>query len=112
MTHGGPLAATAADAALSYLLMASPLPPTATSSHTTSHAYGPDGPPAAHISSWETGSEDLHDVRLGIFRDHFSDATPEVVAAADATVSRLVARGATLVPIFIPNMISQLLTTD
>ena len=55
MTHGGPIAATAADAALSYLIMAA-MPQPGEATHTTSHAYGSDGAPPAHLDGWEEGS--------------------------------------------------------
>ena len=114
MTHGGPLAATVADAALSYLLLAQPTPPSGSGdadaeTHTTSHGYGGDGPPTPHLhvhwSEWD-GCSELGGVRIGVFREHFTDATPEVVAAADAALARLVAKGATIVPIAIPNLLA------
>jgi len=123
MIKGGPLGATLADTALAYALLASPAvftPPnmllthTHTHTHTTSHGYGGDGdgPPPAHVHGWEVGhlhpqtlADRLSGVRIGIFRAWFEDATAEVVAASDAAVTALVAQGATVVPIRIPNML-------
>lgn len=101
MTHGGPLAATVADAASSYLLMAKSRP--ADEEHTSSRAYGPDGAPPPHVGGWEECA-DLAGVRLGVFREHFDDATDEVRAAAGAALDALERRGAVAVPISIPNL--------
>ncbi|KAL1507732.1 hypothetical protein AB1Y20_007345 [Prymnesium parvum] len=100
MFHAGPLGATPADVALAYLLLAhAPTEET----HTSSHAYGGGAPPPAHAHGWEACA-DLKGTRLGVFAPHFADASGEVAAAAEAAVGRLVARGATLVPIAIPNL--------
>ena len=101
MTHAGPLAATLADAALSYVWLAGSAPPS--TPHTTSHAYGGDGPPPAHIHGWDR-KQPVAGSRIGIFRAWWDDAAPEVVEASDAALATLTAKGATLVPIAIPNL--------
>ena len=115
MIHAGPLAATLTDAALSYAWLASSSKSGGAVTHTTSDGYGGDGPPPAHLDGWtpserdeEKGikarKDDLKGVRLGIFRDHFNDASKEVVDMADAAVEKLERRGATIVEIAIPNL--------
>lgn len=101
MTHAGPLAATLADTALAYGWLASAPPPPA--HHTTTHAYGGEGPPPAHVHGWDS-HESLEGVRVGIYRPWWDDSSAEVVTAADAALATLTSKGATLVPITIPNL--------
>ena len=98
MLHAGALAATFRDAAYAYAVMA---PENASSAH--SRMYGPAGLPQPSLHALDqTG--DLSDVVLGVFRDHFADATEEIVRACDAAVRFLVDRGARVVNITIPHM--------
>jgi len=90
--HVGPLAATAADLALAYAVMAGPdaLDPR------TLHQ------PAPRV---DTGAEaDLRGVRLGIFTPWLEDAQPGVVAAVRQALAGLQARGATLVEVEVPDL--------
>jgi Asp-tRNA(Asn)/Glu-tRNA(Gln) amidotransferase A subunit family amidase len=110
MIKAGPLAATVADAALSYVWLAGgsdPLSGDATRlpSHTTSHGYGVDGPPQAHIHGWEQVSE-LSGMRIGLFPEWYDDAVPEVREQVHAAVHRLEALGVEVVQIRIPNMLA------
>ncbi len=100
MIHAGPLAGSATDAALAYLLLASPQPGEA-----AAPAYGGDGPPAAHLSGVIGGGcAKLDGVRLGLFAPWADDASPEVASAFHSALARLSRSGAQVVPISIPNM--------
>jgi len=97
--HGGPLAASAADMALAYQLLAPPPPP----EHFYHKLYGAGGPPLPHLSTF-ADVEDFTGFRIGIFKEHFEDGEPEVVAACRKAVDQLVARGAVVQDINIPHM--------
>lgn len=92
VAHVGPLAATVRDAAIAYQIMAGP---DAADPNSTAQ-------PPVTVNSLAPGS--LAGVRLGIFRPWFEDAEPGVVAACDAAVAELKARGAVIVPIDIPDL--------
>lgn len=98
MIKAGPLAASALDAALAFEVMAPDL-----AGHFYSELYGSSGLPAPHTSGFQN-SQDLGDVRLGLFEDWFSDSDPRVAATCRQSVAALEARGATLVPIRIPHL--------
>lgn len=72
--------------------------------HTSTDYGGTDGPPPAHLAG-ASDCADLKGVRLGIFRDYFNDGTFEVVSASERALDKLVARGAELVNITIPNLL-------
>lgn len=90
--HYGPIAATVADMALAYMAIAGPDPrdPATT------------GQPAPAVGDFTSG--DLTGIRLGVFRPWFEDADPPVVAACRAMLEQLVDRGATVVPIELPEL--------
>ena len=117
MVHAGPIATSARDIALGYMLIASNAPPFtpgdcdtkdcawAKTDHIVSDGlYGGNGPPPAHLDGWQHKPANLSGVRLGVFREHFEDATPPVLAAAEAALQRLRANGAVIVDLAIPNM--------
>lgn len=100
VVHAGPMAATVRDLAIGHAVMTPNEP-----GHVLTTLYGQasGGPPQPHLARFSDIS-DLSDIRIGIFRDHFNDAPAAHVAAANAAVDALVARGATVVNIEIPHM--------
>jgi Asp-tRNA(Asn)/Glu-tRNA(Gln) amidotransferase A subunit family amidase len=92
VAHAGPIAATVADCALGYALMAGadPLDPIS------------QRQPEPLLPDLRDG--DLRGVRVGIYQAWFDDAEPQVVSAARAAVDQLVAAGAELVEIEIPEL--------
>lgn len=109
----GPLATSARDLALGFMLMAGDVPPLQRSSGCTSceetpeqlaaSQYGGKGPPPAHLL--ETAALlNLTGVRLGYFRPHFADASDDVRLAAEAALARLRACGAELIEVDLPNL--------
>jgi Asp-tRNA(Asn)/Glu-tRNA(Gln) amidotransferase A subunit family amidase len=90
--HVGPLAASVADLALAYAVMAGPdaLDPR------TLHQPTPRMDHSAEA--------DLRGVRLGIFTPWLEDAQPGVVAAVRQALAGLQARGATLVEVEVPDL--------
>lgn len=95
VAHVGPLAATARDLALGYAVLAGP----------DAHDFSSTAQPAVALPDLEASDlQDLSGLRLGIFRPWFEDAEGPVVAACRAAVDGLVARGATVVDIEIPEL--------
>ncbi|HEY3357626.1 MAG TPA: amidase [Polyangia bacterium] len=92
VAHVGPLAATVADVALGYALMAGP------------DAADPNslGHPAPTLAG--LGAHDLAGVRLGVMRPWFDDAAPAVVQACNAALESLRAAGAQIVTLDIPEL--------
>ena len=115
MVHAGPIAASVADAALAYAVMAPPLSgsgwsgpvpksePSAKSHFFTALHSPAVGLPQPHLAGFAAVAN-LSGVKLGVFQEHFNDADPEIVATARAAVQALVARGATVVNVTIPHM--------
>ncbi|KAI8809954.1 Asp-tRNAAsn/Glu-tRNAGln amidotransferase A subunit and related amidase [Cladochytrium replicatum] len=89
----GPIAATAVDLALAYAGMAGPDPEDANTLIQ----------PPVSISSFNN-IKDLSDVRIGVYWPYFNDASKPIVAACKAALDELINRGATLVPITLPNL--------
>ncbi len=92
LAHVGPLAATAADLALAYSLVAGPDPADALSLHQ----------PSPELRG--LGDEGLAGLRIGVFRPWFEHAQPAVVAACDALLQRMVEAGAELREIVLPGL--------
>lgn len=92
VAHVGPIGATVHDVAAAYLVMAGRDP----HDPGTRHQPTPVRPDLARAS--------LAGLRVGVFPAWFEDADPEVVAAARAGVAHLVAAGATLVEVSIPEL--------
>ncbi len=90
VAHLGPLAASVEDAALAYALIAGPDP------------LDPNtlGQPPVTLAGWN--QPDLKGVRLGIYREWFEHAGPEVVQACQAMVSQLESAGAEVRQVSIP----------
>jgi len=98
--HAGPIAASAADMALVYQILAEPPPP----DHYYYRLYGPGtGPPRPHLHGFGL-TQDLKGLTLGLFPEHFEDAEPAVVAACRAAVVAMVARGAKTLEVALPHM--------
>lgn len=92
VAHVGPLAASVDDCALAYAAIAGPDPADANSLRQ----------PPATLEGLRDGA--LRGVRLGIYRPWFEDADPAVVAACRDGVELLVAAGARVVDIEIPEL--------
>ena len=92
MGHLGPIAATVSDAALVYACIAGP------------DARDPNSllQPPVSLAGWN--KTDLHGVRLGIFRPWFEHAAPDIVRDCDQVVKQLVAMGATVHEVEIPEL--------
>ena len=92
VAHIGPLAASAADAALTYAVIAGPDPKDPTSLHQ----------PLPSLKGWD--DLNLKGLKLGVYRDWFRHADAEVVAAGEAMLKQYEAMGCKLVEIVIPNL--------
>ena len=92
VAHVGPIGATVADVALGYALIAGPDPRDSWSLRQ----------PPVHLDGLASG--DLGGLTLGIYRPWFEDAEPAVVAACDEGVAALVAAGAEVRPVEIPQL--------
>jgi len=92
VAHLGPIGATVADVALAYAAIAGPDVQDVVTLKQT----------AVSLKNWR--NPDLTGVRLGIYRHWFEHATPDVVAANDAMLQKLVEAGATIKEITIPGL--------
>lgn len=94
----GPMAGSAADAALFYEVIGPPC-----AAHFYQRLYGAWPLPPAHYSGFNR-VDDLSDIRLGIFEEWFADCHPEVLARSREALAYLQERGAEVVPIKIPHL--------
>lgn len=92
VAHVGPLAGSAADAALGYALMAGADP---RDTNTLSQ-------PAPHLKDFDNPS--LAGLRIGLYRPWFEDARSEVVDGCRKLVDGLVERGAQIVELEVPEL--------
>jgi len=92
VAHIGPLAGSVRDLALGYMAIAGVDPLDAHTWHQ----------PTPHLDGLD--SEDLSGLKLGIYRPWFADAEVEIVTVCDQAVSWLIASGAELVEIEIPEL--------
>jgi Asp-tRNA(Asn)/Glu-tRNA(Gln) amidotransferase A subunit family amidase len=92
VAHIGVLAGSAADAALTYALIAGPDSKDRTSLHQ----------PLPSLKGWN--DLNLKGLRIGVYRDWFRHADAEVVAAGEAMLKEYETMGCTLVEIIIPNL--------
>ncbi|MCP4604625.1 MAG: amidase [Proteobacteria bacterium] len=92
VSHVGPIAATAVDAALAYAVLAGDDP----------HDPWTSTQPPPLINNLE--SENLKGIRFGVFRPWFEDAEPEIVSACDALLDAYKERGASVEEIEIPEL--------
>lgn len=90
--HVGPMGATVRDVALAYALMAGADPRDPSTFHQ----------PAVSIDG--VGDSDLTGLRLGVYRSWMEDADADVVKATQNAIDALVARGATVVEVEIPDL--------
>lgn len=91
VAHLGPIAATLEDLALLYALMAGP-------EEDDPHTYGQ--PPLG----FEQPDEGVEGMKIGIYTPWFEDATEDVLSVARKAVEKLVAAGAEIVEIEIPEL--------
>jgi Asp-tRNA(Asn)/Glu-tRNA(Gln) amidotransferase A subunit family amidase len=92
VTHAGPIGATIADVAIGYAAMAGPDPLDPNSLYQ----------PTPHLDN--VFNPDLSGFKIGIYRAWFEDAEPEVVRACYRALDTLLAAGAQLVEIQIPEL--------
>jgi Asp-tRNA(Asn)/Glu-tRNA(Gln) amidotransferase A subunit family amidase len=92
VAHIGPMAATVRDAALGYAVMAGPDP------RDPNTAFQPP----VHLKG--LGDTKLEGLRLGVFTPWFEHASPEVVASCRSAIEGLVARGARVVEVALPDL--------
>lgn len=92
VAHIGPLAGSAADAALTYAFIAGPDPKDPTSLHQ----------PLPYLKGWN--DLNLKGLKLGVYWDWFRHADEEVVAAGEAMLKEYETMGCKLVEIIIPNL--------
>ncbi len=92
VAHVGPLAASARDCAIGYGLMAGTDPADPNSL----------GQPDPSLDGFADG--DLSGLKLGVFEPWIADAEPDVVAAFRKTLEGLVAAGAQVVPVEVPEL--------
>ncbi|HKZ69221.1 MAG TPA: amidase [Anaerolineales bacterium] len=92
MGHLGPLAATVADAALAYAIIAGP-----DSNDATTLVQPP-------VTLDGFGKTDLRGLTFGVFRPWLDHATPEIVSACNAALKTLESLGATIREIEIPEL--------
>ncbi|TPX62935.1 glutaminyl-tRNA synthase (glutamine-hydrolysing) [Powellomyces hirtus] len=90
----GPIAATAADMAIGYALMAGPDSADATTIRQ----------PPVTLAPVSTGPDSLAGLRIGIYAPYFDDADPEIVKTCRAHLKQLTERGAILVDVAIPQL--------
>ena len=92
IAHVGPLAFSAADAALTYAVIAGPDPKDPTSLHQ----------PLPALKGWD--DLNLKGLNLGVYWEWFRHADAEVVAACDAMLREYKKMGCRIVEIVIPNL--------
>ncbi len=92
MGHLGPIGATVADVALTYAAIAGPDEKDVVTQHQ----------PPVKLDGWNNA--DLSGLRLGVYREWFNHATPDIVAACDAMLAKLVQAGATIQEVEIPGL--------
>ncbi|MCB9422282.1 MAG: amidase [Ardenticatenaceae bacterium] len=92
MGHLGPIGATVADVALTYAAIAGP----------DEHDPVTQHQPPVVLDGWDNA--DLSGLRLGVYRDWFNHATPDIVAAGNAMLEKLRAAGAAIHEIEIPGL--------
>jgi len=101
MIKAGPMAASAADAAITYAAIADQPSP----DHFYAQIYdgGDQSMPSPTLAK-VTQIDDLKDVRIGVYWEWFEDADDEVVRKCKDALGKLVELGATVVNITIPHL--------
>ncbi len=92
VAHVGPLAGTATDTALAYAVMAGADLQDPNSQHQ----------PAPTLANWDQPS--LRGIKLGVYKEWFQHADPQVVAACEVMLKRFVDMGAEIREIIIPDL--------
>jgi Asp-tRNA(Asn)/Glu-tRNA(Gln) amidotransferase A subunit family amidase len=92
LAHLGPIAGTAADTALAYAVMAGPDLHDPNSLHQ----------PLPTLENWD--QLNLRGIKLGVYKQWFQHADPEVVAACETMLKRFTDMGAEIHEIIIPDL--------
>ena len=92
MGHLGPIGATAADVALTYAAIAGP----------DENDPVTQRQPPVKLDGWDNA--DLSGLRLGVYRQWFEHATPDIVAACEAMLDKVAQAGAEIREIEIPGL--------
>jgi Asp-tRNA(Asn)/Glu-tRNA(Gln) amidotransferase A subunit family amidase len=92
VAHLGPLAATATDAALAYAVLAGPDPKDLISMRQ----------PAPSLAGWDR--LDLNGLKVGVYWPWFRHATPDMVSACEAMLTKFESMGAELREVVIPDL--------
>ncbi len=94
--HLGPIGATVADVALACAAIAGPDP-------RDSNTVGQPALDLDHLLE-ESADEGRLNLRVGVYREWFNHAEPEIVSCCEAMLDQLASRGATVVEIEIPEL--------
>ena len=94
LAHPGPMCASVADTALSYLLLAGPDP---------AEPYGVQQGPVT-IGNYLSPNESVKGLKVGIYRAWFNHSDPAVLAACEKALHWIEEAGAELVDVHIPEM--------
>lgn len=100
LIKAGPMSASAADAAITYAVMA---PNDLDGFYSQLYDGGVHGPPLPHLSGFDS-IDDLSDVRLGIYPEWFNDSDEKVRTRCYEVVDFLKSKGAQIVEIQIPHL--------
>ncbi len=92
VAHVGPLAASVADAALAYALIAGPDPLDPNSLHQ----------PAPTLAGWNEAG--IHGLRIGVFWPWFRHASADVVAVCEPLLEKFASLGAQVLDVVIPDL--------
>lgn len=100
MIKSGPMTHTSEDAAMAYSLISQNLKG---SFYNILYDGDNEGPPPSHIDGFHN-TQDLKDVRIGVFPDWFEDGDKDIVHQCYMALKEFTDRGATIVNITIPHM--------
>lgn len=94
--HAGVLAASLADAAIAYAIVSGPV------SEDFQHQSRVQ--PRVSLHQYITTSKKLSNIRVGVYRAHMNDASPDMIQATEKALEWYVAQGATVVDIELPHL--------
>ena len=98
VTIAGPLTNNVVDNALIYSIISETEP-----NHFFTELYGHNGPPKSHLTNL-LKTDDLSDVRIGIFKEWFNDSDENVQNLSYEAIDYLKSKGATIIDIKIPHL--------